>query len=43
MWRRDGEKEKGWGGYPFWWPVLIAPHDTAPVVYAALDPSEESD
>ena len=40
LFRLNGDREKDWGGYPFWWPVLIAPHDAAPVVYAAVDPSE---
>lgn len=40
LFRVNGEREKGWGGYPFWWPVLIAPHEAAPVVYAAVDPTD---
>ena len=27
-------------GYPFWWPVLVAPHDAAPVVYASAEAVE---
>jgi len=41
MFRMCGDKEKGWGGYPFWWPVLVAPTDTAPVVYASGEASAE--
>lgn len=40
LFRLNGSREKGWGGYPFWWPVLIAPHEAAPVVYAAVDPAD---
>lgn len=40
LFRVNGEREKDWGGYPFWWPVLIAPHEAAPVVYAAVEPDE---
>jgi len=32
--RQNGEKEKGWGGYPFWWPVLFAPKGARPSVFA---------
>jgi hypothetical protein len=32
--RQEGTKEQGWGGYPFWWPVLFAPARTRPLVYA---------
>lgn len=44
LFRINGRQEKGWGGYPFWWPVLIAPHEAAPVIYAAVEPDgEEND
>lgn len=33
--RQNGEKENGWGGYPFWWPVLFAPMKSHPSVFAA--------
>jgi hypothetical protein len=33
--RQNGEKENGWGGYPFWWPVLFAPMNAKPSVFAA--------
>ncbi len=32
--KQDGLKEKDWGGFPFWWPVLIAPTEAEPCVYA---------
>lgn len=32
--RQEGRKEDGWAGYPFWWPVLIAPANAEPCVYA---------
>jgi len=32
--RQEGLKEDGWGGYPFWWPVLIAPTNAEPCIYA---------
>ncbi len=38
--RHSGSKDEGWGGHPFWWPVLFAPREAAPVVYAAIDPSQ---
>jgi hypothetical protein len=33
--RQNGSAEKGWGGTPFWWPVLIAPIKALPAVYSA--------
>jgi Z1 domain len=35
LFRVNGAANQGWGGHPFWWPVLIAPHEAAPVVYSA--------
>lgn len=35
LFRQEGEKEQGWAGYPFWWPVLIAPTEAEPCVYAS--------
>ena len=35
LFRQEGEKTKGWAGSPFWWPVMIAPQDTKPVVFAS--------
>lgn len=37
LFAQEGAKEKGWAGHPFWWPVLIAPYDAAPCVYAASE------
>jgi hypothetical protein len=34
LFRQEGTKEQGWTGHPFWWPVLIAPADATPCVYA---------
>lgn len=39
LFRLDGDREKGWGGHPFWWPVLVAPKDATPCVYASHLPS----
>jgi hypothetical protein len=33
--RQKGSSEIGWRGWPFWWPVLIAPQRTATMVFAA--------
>ncbi len=30
-----GDKDKGWGGHPFWWPVFFAPSKSVPVVFAS--------
>jgi hypothetical protein len=35
LFRQEGTKEQGWSGHPFWWPVLIAPQDATPCVYAS--------
>lgn len=32
--RQNGHEEKGWRNSPFWWPVLVAPKNTLPVVFA---------
>jgi hypothetical protein len=32
--REEGDEEKGWRGSPFWWPVLVTPASTQPVVFA---------
>lgn len=34
LFRQEGSKDQGWSGYPFWWPVLIAPTEATPCVYA---------
>jgi hypothetical protein len=33
--RQNGKEEKGWRGHPFWWPVLVAPQNMHPVVFAS--------
>lgn len=33
--RQNGDRNKGWGGFPFWWPVLIAPANSHPSVFAS--------
>jgi hypothetical protein len=33
--RQDGREEDGWRGAPFWWPVLFAPANAAPSVFAS--------
>jgi hypothetical protein len=43
LFRINGAADNGWGGHPFWWPVLIAPHEAAPVIYSAIEPSEAGD
>ena len=32
--RQNGLAENGWRGTPFWWPVLVAPKETIPTVFA---------
>ena len=32
---QEGRKDDGWGGYPFWWPVLFAPVNSEPCIYAS--------
>ncbi|RWZ58236.1 hypothetical protein EQV77_09670 [Halobacillus fulvus] len=32
--RQEGNKEHGWRGAPFWWPVLVAQRNTVPTVFA---------
>lgn len=32
--RQEGKEEKGWRGCPFWWPVLVTPSATPPVIFA---------
>ncbi|MCD5325684.1 MULTISPECIES: Z1 domain-containing protein [Pontibacillus] len=32
---QQGKKEHGWRGAPFWWPILVAPKETTPAVYAS--------
>lgn len=33
--RQNGDRDGGWAGYPFWWPVLIAPQNTHASIFAA--------
>lgn len=32
--RENGKQEKGWRDSPFWWPVLVTPASTPPVIFA---------
>lgn len=32
--RQNGKEEHGWRGSPFWWPVIIAPKNTHPTIFA---------
>ena len=32
--RQQGQKQDGWSGYPFWWPVFIAPMNSRTSVFA---------
>ncbi len=32
--KQRGEKEKGWSGLPFWWPVVVVPSDATIAVFA---------
>lgn len=34
LFRQDGDKELGWNGAPFYWPVLVMPRDIAPVIFS---------
>ncbi|MGI8314690.1 Z1 domain-containing protein [Halobacillus mangrovi] len=34
MLRQEGKKEHGWRGAEFWWPVVVAPSETRPTVFA---------
>jgi putative uncharacterized protein OB3222 len=34
LFRQDGDKELGWNGAPFYWPVLVMPKDIAPVIFS---------
>ena len=33
--RQNGLEEQGWRGSPFWWPVMVAPQKTRPVIFAS--------
>jgi hypothetical protein len=32
--REAGTEQQGWGGVPFWWPMLFVPPNTRPVIFA---------
>ncbi|MBB5173378.1 hypothetical protein [Texcoconibacillus texcoconensis] len=32
--RENGEKEQGWMGCPFWWPVMVTPSEMTSTVFA---------
>ena len=34
LFKQEGTRAQGWSGTPFWWPVLIAPTNAPPCVYA---------
>jgi hypothetical protein len=33
--RQEGLKEQGWMDSPFWWPIMVAPQNTRPVIFAS--------
>jgi len=35
LFRQNGAEEKGWRGYPFWWPVLYTPKNVKTVIFAS--------
>lgn len=35
MFRQEGREQDGWRGTPFWWPVLFAPANAAPSIFAS--------
>ena len=35
LFKQEGLKSQGWTDQTFWWPVLVAPHDAIPCVYAS--------
>lgn len=32
--QQEGTKEQGWNGHKFWWPILAAPADAEPCIFA---------
>lgn len=34
LFRQNGLKEQGWMGYPFWWPVVVAPKNAHTAIFA---------
>ena len=41
--QQDGREEDGWRGAPFWWPVLFAPADVAPSIFASTIANNSDD
>lgn len=35
MFRQEGREADGWRGSPFWWPVLFAPTNSLPSIFAS--------
>ena len=35
LFRQNGDKDQGWRGCPFYWPVLVAPKNTMVVIYSS--------
>lgn len=35
LFRQNGSQVQGWRDSPFWWPVMIAPQKTRPVIFAS--------
>lgn len=33
--QQDGTTDLGWSGHPFWWPILVAPAQSEPCIFAA--------
>ena len=40
--RQNGDVDKGWSGYPFWWPVMVTPSNTRTVVFANAQMDEDA-
>ncbi len=40
---QDGREEDGWKGAPFWWPVLVAPAQATPSIFASSIRDVEDD
>lgn len=38
--RENGDKDLGWSGTPFYWPILVTPSTFATGIYAHADPKE---
>jgi hypothetical protein len=37
LYRQEGTVEQQWRGAPFWWPIVRAPRNTRPIIYAASE------